>query len=113
MKAAVHKLARLIYTMLTKGAEYVDRGQDYYEQQYRQRIVANLHRKAVALGLKLTSAEVEAETNQTLSLLISKVAVVIERGRSEANRLEALDRHLERHAGAIDAHRILDGACAR
>lgn len=30
--AAAHKLARLIYTMLTKGEEYADQGQDYYEQ---------------------------------------------------------------------------------
>jgi hypothetical protein len=28
--AAAHKLARLIYTMLTKGEEYTDQGQDYY-----------------------------------------------------------------------------------
>ena len=27
--AAAHKLARLIYIMLTKGEEYVDQGQDY------------------------------------------------------------------------------------
>ncbi|SDI18351.1 hypothetical protein SAMN05428952_11101, partial [Nitrosomonas sp. Nm132] len=30
-----HKLARLIYTMLTKGEEYTDQGQDYYEERYR------------------------------------------------------------------------------
>ena len=29
--AAAHKLAHLIYTMLTKGQEYTDQGQDYYE----------------------------------------------------------------------------------
>jgi transposase len=33
--AAAHKLARLIYTMLTKGEEYTDQGQDYYEERYR------------------------------------------------------------------------------
>jgi transposase len=52
--AAAHKLARLIYTMLTKGTEYVDRGQDYYEQQYRQRVLASLQRRATTLGYKLT-----------------------------------------------------------
>jgi transposase len=31
MTATAHKLARLIYTLLTKGAEYVDQGQAYYE----------------------------------------------------------------------------------
>jgi Transposase IS66 family len=39
--------------MLTKGTEYVDQGQEYYEQQYQQRVVANLQRRATALGYKL------------------------------------------------------------
>ncbi len=30
--AAAHKLARLIYTMLTKGKEYTDQGQDYWRR---------------------------------------------------------------------------------
>ena len=34
--AAAHKLARLIYAMLTHGQEYTDRGQDYFEERYRQ-----------------------------------------------------------------------------
>ena len=36
--AAAHKLARLIYAMLTKGEEYTDRGQDYFEERYRERV---------------------------------------------------------------------------
>ena len=32
--AAAHKLARLIYLMLTKGEAYTDQGQDYYEERY-------------------------------------------------------------------------------
>lgn len=32
--AAAHKRARLIDTMLTKGAEYTDQGQDSYEERY-------------------------------------------------------------------------------
>src|SRR5208282_1244005 len=40
--ATAHKLARLIYTMLTKGEEYVDKGQDYYEERYRQRVMHHL-----------------------------------------------------------------------
>ena len=54
LKATAHKLARLVYTMLTKGEEYVDRGQDYYEQLYRQRVVTNLQRRANELGFTLT-----------------------------------------------------------
>jgi transposase len=45
--AAAHKLARLIYTMLTKGEEYTDQGQDYYEERYRQRV---LRRRACSMN---------------------------------------------------------------
>ena len=55
--ATAHKLARLIYTMLTKGTEYVDRGQDYYEERYRQRVIHHLNRRATALGFALTPVE--------------------------------------------------------
>lgn len=56
--AAAHKLARLIYTMLTKGEEYTDQGQDYYEERYRQRLLHNLNQRASKLGMKLVAAEV-------------------------------------------------------
>ncbi len=51
--AAAHKLARLIYAMLTKGEEYTDHGQDYFEQRYRQRVLLNLKRRAQQLGMTL------------------------------------------------------------
>ena len=51
--AAAHKLARLIYAMLTRGQQYTDQGQAYYEERYRQRVVANLTRRAQQLGLQL------------------------------------------------------------
>jgi hypothetical protein len=51
--ATARKLARLIYAVLTKGEEYTDRGQAYYEERYRQRVVANLTRRAHQLGLQV------------------------------------------------------------
>ncbi len=51
--AAAHKLARLIYTMLTKGEEYTDQGQDYYEERYRERVLRQLSQRASKLGMKL------------------------------------------------------------
>src|SRR5574343_779638 len=51
--AAAHKLARLIYAMLTQGQEYTDRGQDYFEERYRQRVMHNLAQKAKTLGMQL------------------------------------------------------------
>jgi transposase len=55
--AAAHKLARLIYTMLTKGQEYTDQGQDYYEQRYRERVLRALSQRAAKLGMKMVPAE--------------------------------------------------------
>jgi transposase len=51
--AAAHKLARLTYSMLTKGEEYTDQGQAYYEERYRQRVLHNLNRRAQQLGMAL------------------------------------------------------------
>jgi len=55
--AAAHKLARLIYTMLTKGEEYTDQGQDYYEERYRERVLRALSQRAAKLGLKMVPIE--------------------------------------------------------
>lgn len=51
--AVAHKLARLIYTMLTKGEEYTDQGQEYYEERYRERVLHHLAQKAEKMGMKL------------------------------------------------------------
>lgn len=51
--AAAHKLARMIYFMLTRGEAYVDRGQQHYEELQRQRNIATLKRRAAALGFQV------------------------------------------------------------
>ncbi|MEX3968977.1 IS110 family transposase, partial [Paraburkholderia sp. EG286B] len=55
--ATAHKLARLIYMMLTKGEEFVDRGEEYYEERYRQRVLHHLTKRAEKLGMKLMPAQ--------------------------------------------------------
>ena len=55
--ASAHKLARLVYFMLTKGQAFVEAGQDEYEERYRQRVVQNLTRRAQQLGFQLTPQE--------------------------------------------------------
>jgi len=55
--AAAHKLARMIYTMLTKGEEYTDQGQDYYEERYRERVLRQLVQRAEKMGMKLVAKE--------------------------------------------------------
>jgi len=37
--ACAHKLARLIYTMVMKGEEYVDQGVAQYEERHREKAV--------------------------------------------------------------------------
>ena len=51
--ATAHKLARLVYAVLTKGTDYVELSEDHYEQQHRDRTVRYLQRKAASLGLRL------------------------------------------------------------
>lgn len=51
--AAAHKLARLIYTMLTKGQEYTDQGIDYFERLYKERAIKQLARRAEGLGMQV------------------------------------------------------------
>jgi len=51
--AAAHKLARLVYRMLKYGMVYVDKGQDYYEQQHQQRVLKNLAKRAKQMGYQL------------------------------------------------------------
>ena len=55
--AAAHKIARLIYLMLTKGQEYTDQGQDYYEERYRERVLRALSQRAAKLGMKIIAIE--------------------------------------------------------
>jgi transposase len=51
--ATAHKLARIFSCLWTSGGEYHDPGIDAYEQQYRQRTLKNLQRKADQLGFEL------------------------------------------------------------
>jgi transposase len=55
--AVAHKLAVIIYNMLKNGTEYIESGQDYYEEQYKDRILQNLRNKAKSLGFELVSVQ--------------------------------------------------------
>ena len=65
--ATAHKLARLIYSMLKYGTEYTDVGQEYYEQQYKSRVIKNLKKRAQQLGFELI---------ETLGLNIQQKCIV-------------------------------------
>jgi transposase len=58
--ATAHKLARIVYFMLKNRTSYVDPGVTHYEQQYRDRAIRNLKRKAATLGLALVPFPAES-----------------------------------------------------
>ncbi|MDP1949726.1 MAG: hypothetical protein Q8K59_01245 [Nitrosomonas sp.] len=43
--------------MLTKGEEYTDQGQSYYEERYRERVLRQLAQRAEKMGMKLVVNE--------------------------------------------------------
>jgi transposase len=51
--ATAHKLARIIYFMLKYRKPYQDVGPNYLEEQYRERLIQNLNRRAKSLGFRL------------------------------------------------------------
>ena len=51
--ATAHKLAKIVYNMLRYGKDYVDVGAEYYEKQYRQRVLKSLERRAAQFELCL------------------------------------------------------------
>lgn len=55
--ATANKLAKLIYRLLTRGEQYVKRGMAEYEEQYRNRLLANLKRQAKTLGCEVLMLE--------------------------------------------------------
>ena len=56
--ATAHKLARLIYSLLKRGSEYVDQGESDYEQQYENRMLKNLKRRAKQIRYTLLPEKV-------------------------------------------------------
>ena len=53
--ATAHKIARTFYSMVKNGSDYVDKGQHYYEQQYHDRIVKGLKKRASDMGFYLVN----------------------------------------------------------
>jgi len=51
--AAAHKLARIFYSMLKNKTAYDAPDANYYEEQYRKRVTANLRKRAAQMGFEL------------------------------------------------------------
>ena len=57
VKATAHQLARLIYAMLTRGEEYVEKGMAGFETERRERQLRHLQRQAKHFNLTLVPTE--------------------------------------------------------
>ena len=62
VKATAQQLARLIYLMLTRGEQYVERGIEQFEANSRDRQVQNLKRNARKLGFALSEQPIQSVT---------------------------------------------------
>jgi len=60
--ATARKLAVLFYNALRFGRAYSDPGADHYEQDYRRRVVHQLHRRARQMGFQLVPNAAVAST---------------------------------------------------
>ncbi len=64
--ATARELACLVYTLVTNGEEYVERGMDAYERRRVNRTVTNLGRRARQLGYQLVRIPESPESGNTL-----------------------------------------------
>jgi hypothetical protein len=61
--ATAHKLARLVYSLLKHGKQYVAQTLEEYERQHQERQLRNLNRKARELGYELVKPNTVATVN--------------------------------------------------
>jgi len=54
--ATARKIAVLFYRTLADGLVYTDQGAGYYDEKYRQRVVASMRKRAYALGFEMIPA---------------------------------------------------------
>ena len=72
--ATAHKLARIMYRALKYGHQYVDKGQQYLEQQHHERTLKSLTKRAKELGYMLVhqeTGECLGAANQGLTQCVS------------------------------------------
>ncbi|MEO0960175.1 MAG: IS110 family transposase, partial [Pseudomonadota bacterium] len=61
--ATARKIAVLFYNVLREGSRYTDPGADRYEQNYRERVLGNLQRRAKGFGLQLVPIEATSDVS--------------------------------------------------
>ena len=59
--ATAHKIAKIVYHMLSTGKSYKDIGQEAYELRFKQRKLSNLKRMAAEMGFSLQALEAQIQ----------------------------------------------------
>lgn len=70
-------LARLIYALLPHGQEYTDRGQDSFEEHYRQRVLHKRAQKANAMGMPRLLGKMTDRLNVVALRINHKCTIVV------------------------------------
>lgn len=65
--ATARKIAVVFYSMLRKGAEYVEIGLNYYEEKYKERLLKGLQKRAQELGMVIIPAPTEKDFSSEIS----------------------------------------------
>src|SRR5260221_4250434 len=78
----------LFYRMLKFGATYVEQGQAYYEQKYKDRLLRNLSKRVKEFGFQLTPFRISYQ----FSFLGDRHAN--EKAASRVGHLDGFCRHL-------------------
>ena len=55
--ATAHKLAKIIFKMLTEKKEFKEAGENAYQRRYEERMLINIKRKAAAMGYDIVKVE--------------------------------------------------------
>jgi hypothetical protein len=74
--ATAHKLARMVYFMLTRGEACVDQGQQHCEEQQRQRSIAALGRRATAFSFAVMPTPLPARSVPQPFLFLIRVPII-------------------------------------
>ena len=79
--AQARELACLIYTLVTRGEEYVERGIETYERRRVDRSVSNLGRRAKQLGYQLVRMPEDPDSESGAESMASSREVLLKRDR--------------------------------
>jgi hypothetical protein len=112
--AVAHKLARMIYVMLTRGQDDVDQGQQHGEEQQRERSIATLKRRAADLGFSIAPRVAAVYKSGSRCLFLKRLRTPLERYRNLHRLLwPRLEKYLTSFSGRRSTSPDAEGTSSR